>query len=375
VKIILLANTDWYLYNFRFDLARHLVESGYKVVLASPDGEFRPKLIRAGFDHVVIPIDRKPSVTFRDLSAIARLSRLYLRFRPDVVHHFTIKAVICGMLVAKLARVPRCVNSITGLGYTFTDDGRRAGIVQLIVRLALRVCLSGSRVETIIQNETDKSTLLRHGLGTEKRMHLIPGSGINLKKFVPVRKREHSPIKILMASRYLYDKGIKEYLAAAEIILSTRKDVEFLLAGTPDPGNPTSIDVKELDQITQTEGFRDVGYHHNIIELLREVDIVVLPSYREGLPRSLLEAAAWGLPIVATDVPGCNDVVVDQINGFLVPVRSITPLVDAICILVKSKKLRSEMGFAGRKRVEKYFSEDIVLSETVNVYQNSRKAI
>ena len=375
MKVILLANTDWYLYNFRLALARHLVESGHEVMLASPDGEFRSQLIQAGFNHVVIPIDRKPSLTFRDVLAITQLWRVYLRFSPDVVHHFTIKAVVCGMLAAKLAGVPGCVNSITGLGYAFTEDGRRAGLIRLIVRLALRLCLSGTRSSTIVQNEADKSMLLKHRLGVDERMYLIPGSGVNLNHFLPTHKKERLPIKVLMASRYLFDKGIREFLAAAEAILSRREDVEFILAGAPDPGNPTSIDINEFDYLARTKGFRNIGYHYNIIELLREVDIVVLPSYREGLPRSLLEAAACGLPIVATNVPGCNDVVVDQINGFLVPVRSIAPLVDAICTLVESNKLRSEMGFAGRERVEKHFSEDIILAKTVNVYQKSRNDI
>lgn len=373
MNVVLLANTDWYLYNFRRALAQYLVDKGHEVVLASPDGEFRSKLLESGFNHVIVPIDRKPSITLQDLSALVRLCRLYLSFRPDVVHHFTIKAVFCGMLVAKLVRVPKCVNSLTGLGYAFTDDGgKRARVIQLMIRLMLRISLSGRRVETIVQNQVDMATLLANHLGCREKMHLIPGSGVNLSHFSPTLKPQNSPVTVLMASRYLYDKGIREYLAAAEVILTNRNDVEFLLAGSPDPGNPTSISTTELEELTRMRGLKELGYHHNVIKLFQEADIVVLPSYREGLPRSLLEAASCGLPIVTTNVPGCNDVVVDKVNGFLVPARSVTPLVDAICTLVESSNLRAKMGFAGRQRVKKYFSEDIVLAQTFSVYQISR---
>jgi glycosyltransferase involved in cell wall biosynthesis len=239
----------------------------------------------------------------------------------------------------------------------------------------LRVLLTGNRTFVVVQNDYDLAFVVNNKIGKRENVLLIPGSGINVNDFSPVtRKQKRAKIKVLMASRILIDKGVREYFSAAQAICEKRDDVEFLLAGEPDPGNPSSIEDKEIASWNQVAGFSVLGYVEDMRQLLRAVDIFVLPSYREGLPKSLLEAAACGLPIVTTDVPGCNDVVVQNSNGLLVPPRQVVPLTEAIDELVKCPNLREDFGRLGRQRVADLFNEERVLAKTTEIYSNFAKS-
>ena len=368
MKIFMFANTDWYIFNFRLPLIKRLIELGHEVTVLSPTGLFQSRLRDEGVRCLTIDLERKGQFGKGDLTSLYQLLRIYGREKPDVVHHFTIKAVIYGMIAAKLARIPFQINAITGMGYLFTGDQARSSLTRRAAVFCLQMLLSGKNCRTVVQNEDDKAALLNFGISRSVPLFLIPGSGINLEKFTPSVIKNTGNVKILMASRILIDKGVREYVAAARKILALREDVEFLLAGTPDPGYPSSIEIEEIETWRDIKGFEYLNYVENIKELLDLIDIAVLPSYREGLPRSLLEASACQLPCVASDVPGCHDVVDDGVTGYLVEPKKTGELALAMERLIDDPNLRKRMGVAARERVSKLFSEEMVIDKTLEIY-------
>ena len=368
MKIFMFANTDWYLFNFRLPLIKRLIELGHEVTVLSPAGLFQSRLRDEGVRCLTIDLERKGQFGKGDLTSLYQLLRIYGREKPDVVHHFTIKAVIYGMIAAKLARIPFQINAITGMGYLFTGDQARSSLIRRVAVFCLQMLLSGKNCRTVVQNEDDKAALLNFGISRSVPLFLIPGSGINLEKFTPSVIKNTGNVKILMASRILIDKGVREYVAAARKILALREDVEFLLAGTPDPGNPSSIEIEEIETWRDIKGFEYLNYVENIKELLDLIDIAVLPSYREGLPRSLLEASACQLPCVASDVPGCHDVVDDGVTGYLVEPKKTGELALAMERLIDDPNLRKRMGVAARERGSKLFSEEMGIDKTLEIY-------
>ena len=368
MKIFMFANTDWYIFNFRLPLIKRLIELGHEVTVLSPAGLFQSRLRDEGVRCLTIALERKGQFGKGDITSLYQLLSIYGREKPDVVHHFTIKAVIYGMIAAKLARIPFQINAITGMGYLFTGDQARSSLIRRVAVFCLQMLLSGKNCRTVVQNEDDKAALLNFGISRSVPLFLIPGSGINLEKFTPSVIKNTGNVKILMASRILIDKGVREYVAAARKILALREDVEFLLAGTPDPGNPSSIEIEEIETWRDIKGFEYLNYVENIKELLDLIDIAVLPSYREGLPRSLLEASACQLPCVASDVPGCHDVVDDGVTGYLVEPKKTDELALAMERLIDDPNLRKRMGVAARERVSKLFSEEMVIDKTLEIY-------
>ena len=368
MKIFMFANTDWYLFNFRLPLIKRLIGLGHEVTVLSPNGLFQSRLRNEGVRCLTISLERKGQFGVSDIKGLYQLLRIYGREKPDVVHHFTVKAVIYGMVAAKLARIPFQINAITGMGYLFTGEKARSSLTRRVVVFCLQKFLSGKNCRTVVQNQDDQAALLNLGISSTESLSLIPGSGVNLEKFAPSVVQKTGNIKILMASRILIDKGVREYVAAARKILALRADVEFLLAGSPDPGNPSAIGIKEIETWRDIKGFEYLNYVENMKQLLDSIDIAVLPSYREGLPRSLLEASACQLPCVASDVPGCNHVVDDGVTGYLVQPKTVGELALAMERLIDAPDLRKKMGLAARERVSRLFSEEMVIGQTVAIY-------
>jgi glycosyltransferase involved in cell wall biosynthesis len=368
MKIFMFANTDWYLFNFRLPLIKRLIELGHEVTVLSPAGLFQSRLRDEGVRCLTIALERKGQFGKGDITSLYQLLSIYGREKPDVVHHFTIKAVIYGMIAAKIARIPFQINAITGMGYLFTGDQARSSLTRRVVVFCLQKLLSGKKCCTVVQNQDDKEALLNLGISRTESLFLIPGSGVDLEKFVPSLRGKTGNVKILMASRILIDKGVREYVAAARKILALRADVDFLLAGTPDPGNPSAIGIEEIETWRDVKGFEYLNYVENMKELLGSIDIAVLPSYREGLPRSLLEASACQLPCVASDVPGCNHVVDDGVTGYLVQPKAVGELALAMEKLIDDPDLRKRMGVAARERVARLFSEKMVINKTLEIY-------
>ena len=370
MKIILFANTDWYLYNFRLPLACHLREIGHDVVMLSPPGSYVARLQAAGFHALTVPMQRRSLNPVREVALLNEIRRVYADERPDLVHHFTIKCVVYGALAARMTGIPACVNAVTGLGHVFTSDGFKAHLLRPPVQALLRLAMNGPNSRLIVQNPDDHAAFLHAGLIEPCYVRLIRGSGVDTERFKPTNpsSRGNNPITILLASRLLWEKGIGEYVAAARQLRTEGIAAQFWLAGNPDPGNPASIPPEQLAEWQREGDIALLGQVDDMPSLLAQTDLAVLPSYREGTPRSLLEAAACGLPLVATDAPGCREIVQHGVNGLLVPVKDSIALANAIRQLCRDPATRQSMGRASRAKVLAEFDERIVFEKTLAVY-------
>lgn len=373
MKVLLFANTDWYLYNFRRSLANAIRSAGHEVVLVSPAGPYGERLRALGFRWVPAPMERRSLNPLREMALLAWLCRLIRSERPDVVHGFTIKCAVYGSIAARLTGVPARVNAVAGMGYVFTSDDLLARTLRPVVRSLMKVALDGAGARLILQNPDDVALFEKARLVDPSRVRLIPGSGVDCDRFHPGSHEQAGPppaasLRVLLPARLLWDKGLKEYVEAARQLRASGRKARFLLAGTPDPGNPASVP-EEIVRGWAAEGLIEwLGHVDDMPDLLRSVDLVVLPSYREGLPKGLIEAAACGIPLITTDAPGCREVVTHQRDGLLVPSRDGTALAEAIARLHDDPKLRSEMGAAARLKALKEFDEKIVISRTIAVY-------
>lgn len=364
MKIILFANTDWYLYNFRLDLAKALRERGDDVTLLSPNGEYSPKLQALGFRWLEFPFSRRGMNPLTELATIIRLLALYRREKPAIVQHFTIKCVLYGSLAARLAGMKQIVNSITGLGYIFNKKNR---LLETLVRLFYRFLLTGTTV--IFQNPDDLELFRQKGLISPSQGHLIRSSGVDVNLFTPQPEPDTPSPIVIFPARLLWEKGIGDFVEAARLLRSRAITARFALVGDPDPHNPASVDPQDI-QGWVDEGIVEAwGWQQNMPKVYAASHIVCLPSYyREGVPKSLVEAAASNRPIVTSDAPGCREIVRHGVNGLLVPPRDPTSLADALQTLLENPQLRQEMGRRGREIVEQEFSSELVIEKTLKAY-------
>jgi glycosyltransferase involved in cell wall biosynthesis len=365
-KILLFANTDWYIYNFRLSLAQELRNQGHEVLLLSPPGDFHELLQANGFQWMPFPLSRQSIKPFPELWTIWHLIRLYRRVRPDVVHHFTIKPVIYGSLAARLLQIPGIINSITGLGHLFIDTGARTRLLRTIAKVLYRISLR--RTQAIFENPEDRDIFIQNRLVKAEHSHLILGTGVDVEKFRPTAKSNGTPV-VLFSSRMLVTKGLLEFMEATRLLKQRGILARFALAGRTDPGNPASIPEQQINTWKDSGLLEWWGWQDDMPSTLAQADIFCLPSYREGVPNALLEAAACGLPIVTTDVPGCRDVVTHGLNGLLVPVRNPTVLADALEALLSNAQLRDQMGVAGREIAVNKFGLSKVNEETLIIYK------
>lgn len=370
MKIVLFANTDWYLYNFRRSLALELREAGHELLLISPPGPYGEMLRSLGLRWKPLPMDRRSLNPLGEARLLLHLYQLFRIERPHLVHGFTIKCAVYGSLVARLSGVPARINAIAGLGYVFTSEDRRARLLRPIVRGLFKLALGGRGARLILQNPDDVTMFEQAGLVDIAQIKLIMGSGVDCLRFRPAAiRRRGGPQRVLLASRLLWDKGIAEYVDAARQLQRDGRALTFLLAGEPDVGNPSAIPEAILDEWVAEGLVKWLGHVDDMQALLATTDIVVLPSYREGLPRGLIEAAACGLPLVTTDVPGCREVVTDGVDGLLVPARDADALAAAIARLHDDAELAARLGQAARTKALAEFDEKIVIARTMAVYR------
>lgn len=369
MKIVLFANTEWYLYNFRRSLALALHDAGHEMLLLSPPGPYGAKLRELGLRWQPVPMDRRSLNPLRELGLLWHLWRLFRRERPALVHGFTIKCAVYGSLAARGAGVPARINAVAGMGYVFISDDPKARLLRPLVRALLKLALGGRGARLILQNPDDVHLFEQAGLIDPAHVRLIRGSGVDCARFVARAARvEGGPMRVLLAARLLWDKGVAEYVAAARRLRQESRAVQFLLAGDPDPGNPAAVPKAQVRQWVDEGIVEWLGHVDDMPALLASVDVVVLPSYREGLPRSLIEAAACALPLVTTDVPGCREVVSHGVDGLLVPVRDAHALGEAIARLQDDPGLAARLGAAARLKALDCFDEGHVIRATLAVY-------
>jgi glycosyltransferase involved in cell wall biosynthesis len=378
MKVLFFANTDWYLFNFRLAFARQLRSRGMEVVMVSPPGPYAPRLETEGFRWIPVMMNRRSLNPLSETRLLYRLFLIYRRERPDIAHHFTLKCVFYGSLVARILNVPATVNAITGMGFVFTNKKLRAQLLRPIVSILLRIVLSSPQSKLILQNADDRDTVTSATLVDPSHVIVIPSSGVDVARFRPPERvpDKAGPKIVLLASRLLWDKGIREYIDAARQLRESGCHCEFLLAGRPDPGNPNSVPRSELESWCKQGVITFLGHVENMCILLQRAHVVTLPSYYgEGLPRILAEAAAAGLPIVTTDTPGCRSVVDDGVNGYLIPARDSGSLARALRTILECSQLAIRMGAAGRKKAVAEFDQRLIFDRTIAVYKSLIPAI
>lgn len=369
--IVLFANTDWYLFNFRRSLAVALQDQGFEVLLLSPPGNYGERLRALGLRWRSVPMERLSLNPLREARVLAWLAALFREERPALVHGFTIKCAVYGSLAARLAGVPARVNAVAGMGYVFTSNDLKARLLRPLVRALMHGALDGRRARLILQNPDDVALFTRARLVHPDRIRLVPGSGVDCTRFVArdAAAAPSTPLRVLLAARLLWDKGLAEYVAGVRRLRGEGRAIDFLLAGDPDPGNPAAVPVATIQSWVSEGLLQWLGHVDDMPALLASVDVVVLPSYREGLPKGLIEAAACALPLVTTDVPGCREVVTDGVDGLLVPVRNADALADAIARLHDDPVLAARLGQAARTKALAEFDETIVIARTIAVYR------
>jgi glycosyltransferase involved in cell wall biosynthesis len=366
-KILLVANTDWYLYNFRLSLAKFLRDHGYEIVLVSPAGRFAPLLQDAGFRWIEWDLGRQTLAPWTELRAMARLARVYQHEQVDLVNHFTVKPVLYGSLAARLVGVKNVVNSVTGLGFVFLSQGLKARFLRGVVKYMYRMAFAHPNCAVIFENETDRQYLIEERVITSQPTWLIQGVGIDPDCFSPLPEPAGTPV-IVLPARLLWDKGVGVLVEAARL-LRPQFEVRVVLVGEPDPGNPASIPQATIQGWVEEGVIEWWGWQNEMENVYANCHIVALPSFGEGVPTVLLEAAACARPIVTTDVAGCRDVVSHGVNGLLVPPDDVPALSKALERLINDPSLRSRMGAMGRQLILEKYTQEQVNSATLAVYQ------
>ena len=365
-KTMIVCAEDWSFVSHRIGLGRAALVRGDEVVVACNTGAATEALRAEGFRVINIPIARGGLSPFKSLKTVKALACLIRRENPDVIVNVAIQCVVLSVFAGMLVGARRSVNMVTGLGFLFVSGGGKAKVVRAIVSMILRVYARFGSVHIIVQNQDDLA--LMKGLGfKENRISLVRGSGVDISAYAPADKAPGNPKTAIFVARMLWSKGLAELIEAARMLKSRGRDYRILLVGDVDPANPDSAN--EADLVSwQKDGLVEwLGKRSDVASLLRDADLAVLPSWREGLPKALLEAAACGLAMVATDVPGCREIVRDQENGILVPLRDANALANAIETLMEDDAKRAEFGKAARKLVENELCDGVIIAKTLAV--------
>ncbi|MBO6576722.1 MAG: glycosyltransferase family 4 protein [Rhodothermales bacterium] len=368
-KLLFVCNNPAFFADQHMHLAEAARAAGHTVLVAAPEWPGAERIRRAGFAFLPIHMARGGLRPIADVRSIRELVRVYRVAAPDLVYHITLKPILYGTVAARLAGVPGVVNANTGLGYAFIDDSLTTstlrGLLEKIYRRAIR---HSNRVDLFL-NQDDRELFLDRRLTESSLSAVINGPGVDTAEFHPVSEQDGTPIVVLPA-RLLWHKGVQEFVDAARLIRARGIDARFALVGDEDPGNLASISRDQL-RAWNSEGVVEWwGYRHDMPEVYANSHVVALPSYREGLGKVIAEAGSCARPVVATDVPGCREIVADGVNGTLVPVRSAAALADALEPLITCAERRRQFGRQGRIIVESRFSETTVAKQTLRVIEH-----
>ena len=390
-KLLIVSNWDWVIYNFRIALARAAREAGYEVVLVCPDGEYVSEFEEAEFHWVEWSLDRRSLNPVGEFGSVLSLARIYEDEQPDLIHHDTIKPNVYGSLATWINQLrgvrdhpPQLINSFMGIGFLFSER-TLARILRPFVLPIMRFGMRQDHVVTTFSNRKDYSTFVQKNLIESSQGQVMVSEFVNTNRFFPGEEEEEKtrgknlaeaegygerePVRVLMAARLLWDKGVQEYVDAAKILASRDVAVEFILAGEPDRETPGFVPEEKLEAWNDIESFQWVGYCSEIPSLLRSCDVAVLPTYyNEGLPRFLVEAAASGLPLVTTDLAACQGIVEHQKNGYLTQTRSADDIADAVEQLACNPEIRSAMGKRSRRKAKEEFAERKVIGQWLDLY-------
>jgi len=359
----------------RMQLVQAARDIGLEVHVAAPRGRPLPEGANDAFTFHAIPMTRKGTSIWREPATVLALLRLYRSLRPSLVHHLRLKPVLYGSLAANLAGVPAVVNTLTGLGFIFTDQSEKTAPVRKWVEIGCRRAFRHPNLRVVFQNPDDRAVFIRKGIITGEQAAVIKGSGVDLSIYRPSPEPAGLPV-VILASRLLWDKGVAQFVEAARVLKSEGVQARFALIGEPDLGNPAAIPREQLEVWQECGEIEWWGLQeaHKMPDILARSHIVCLPSYREGIPRILIEAAASGRPIVTTDAPGCREVVRPGVNGIIVPSRDTASLVGALRFLIENPEARISMGANNRQMAVQEFSQELVIAQFMAVYRDLLRA-
>ncbi len=376
-KLLFLVSEDSYFCSHRLSLAQAARRAGFTVAVATKCSTHYDQIKNAGIQVFSLKHFTRAGINpIKQCLLLLELYKIYQNFKPDIIHPVAIKPVILGSLMARFCKVPKVINALGGLGYLFTGK-KSTGLTRItwkktilrfmVSKLFLFIFRSPNTL-LLLQNTDDRDTLVQQGCVSADKIKIIRGAGVDIHAFPAMPFPPLSPIIIRCISRMLWDKGIGELIKAAKILKEKNSAIQIELYGLPDPENPTSIQMEELLAWQASNIITWHGQCQDVANAYAGCHIAVLPSYREGLPKSLLEAASCARPIVTTNVPGCREVVIEGENGFLVPAKDSIALANALLRLSEDPKLQLEMGQKGRARVETYFSDAIIHAQTLALY-------
>lgn len=367
-KLLFFVTVDWFFCSHFLGRAIAARDAGYDVLVMTNVDCHGEAIRSAGFQLIHLPVDRRSLNPLPALFTLFSVVKVYWIEKPDLLHHVALKPILLGSLAAYLTNRHRVVNAVVGMGYAFTSASLTARVVRQVLRFAFRFLLNPSGSKVIFENSEDLNTFVSEGFVNRQDAVLIKGAGVVPDEYCKGADESQIPIVILVA-RLLWNKGVGEFVAAAKLLRDQGILARFWIVGGQDIGNRSSIERETLLKWHEEGVVELFGYRDDVKGLLSKCHIACLPSYREGLPRSLLEAMASSLPCVTTDVPGCREVVTDGDNGILVPPRNYLALADALKKLIESPLTRQQMGQRGRQRLEQEFSEQIVVSKTLELYR------
>lgn len=368
-KLLFVVTEDWYFCSHRLPLALAAMQAGMEVSIATNVTSHGELIKGAGITLHPWQLSRGSTGPWGELKSLLALVRIYWRVRPDIVHQVAIKPVLYGSVAARLTGVRSVVNALGGMGFVFGDQGGARRWLRPLILAAFRALLGGRRKLLILQNPDDRTLVVEGAALVAERIRLVRGAGVNVAEYGPSSEPTGVPL-VLLPARMLYDKGVAEFVAAAALLKQAGVVARFALVGGTDPCNPASIAQQQLDDWVASGAVEWLGRRDDMPALFAQSALVCLPSYREGLPKALLEAASSARAIVATDVPGCREIVRDGENGLLVPARDAAALAAALGALLADPLRRARMGQRGRQMVLDEFSEQAVVSATMSIYRD-----
>ena len=367
MKIAIVLNTSWNIYNFRLNFVKALIEQGHEVHTVAPHDDFTHFLEEVGCIHHDVKMDSRGANPIKDSALVLELFLIYRKMRPDVVLHYTIKPNIYGTLAACMLKIP-VVNNVCGLGTIFLKDNLVSKVAIWLYKVAFRY-----PKKVFFQNPDDLALFVNRKIVSRGITDLLPGSGIDLSHFTPTVFKRNKEFTFLLISRLITDKGILEFIEAVKDLKAKGMKAKFQILGAKDPNHQRGIPVSLIDGWIQSETIEYLGTTTDVRGFIQQADCVVLPSYREGTPRTLLEAASSSKPIVATDVPGCHNVVRHQYNGLLCKLKDSKDLADKMLEMANyDDSTLKRMGENGRSKMELEFDEKIVVSKYVKALDSIR---
>lgn len=372
-RLLFIVNVDWFFISHRLPIAIEALKKGYEVHIATTISNDAHKLEDYGFVVHPIKLERGKSNIFLSIISIFQIFNIIKKIRPSILHLITIKPILYGGIVARFLKVPFVVVSISGLGFIFLEKSFFGKIRKFFVKILYKIALKNKNIFGIFQNKDDRNDICNISGLSLNNTFLITGSGVSLSDFSFKKYQDKNIPSVLMAARLLVDKGVHEYVEAAKILKKNFFNIRFVLAGAVDFDNPSSISTSLLNQWIYNGYIEHVGFQNDMQNLLESSSIAILPSYREGLPKFLIEASAVGRAIITTDVPGCRDAIIEGKTGLLVPVKDPVSLANAIKFLISDKHLMINMGIEGRKYAEKNFDIRDVINKHMDIYQMSLK--